>query len=81
LSLKGSKINKEKETITCRWHNSDFCYKTGEVQTWINDGVMKFFAKIDSKAKEIINMEQTPMDVFKTRVIDNYVWVGMDPDY
>ena len=81
LSLKGSKINEEKETISCRWHNSDFCYKTGEVQTWINDGVMKFFAKIDSKAKEIINMEQTPMDVFKTRVIDTYVWVGMDPDY
>ena len=43
--------------------------------------MMKFFAKIDSQAKEILNMEQAPMDVFKTRVIDNYVWVGMDSDY
>ena len=81
LSLKGSKINEEKETISCRWHNSDFCYKTGEIKAWINDGKMKFFAKIDSQAKEIVDMEQTPMDVFKTRVINNYVWVGMDPDY
>mgnify|MGYP003308176733 FL=1 len=81
LSLKGSKINEENETISCRWHNSDFCYKTGEIKAWINDGKMKFFAKLDSQAKEIVNMEQTPMDVFKTRVIDNYVWVGMDPDY
>ena len=81
LSLKGSDIDLENETITCRWHKSGFCYKTGEIRTWINDGKMKFFAKIDSQAKEIVNMEQTPMDVFKTRVIDDYVWIGMDPDY
>lgn len=81
LSLKGSDIDLENETITCRWHKSGFCYKTGEIRAWINDGKMRFFAKIDSQAKEILNIEQTPMDVFKTRVIDDYVWVGMDPDY
>ena len=81
LSLKGSDIDLENETITCRWHKSGFCYKTGEIRAWINDGKMRFFAKIDSQAKEMLNIEQTPMDVFKTRVIDDYVWVGMDPDY
>ena len=81
LSLKGSDIDLENETITCRWHKSGFCYKTGEIRAWINDSKMRFFAKIDSQAKEMLNIEQTPMDVFKTRVIDDYVWVGMDPDY
>ena len=81
LSLKGSDIDLENETITCRWHKSGFCYKTGEIRAWINDGKMRFFAKIDSQANEMLNIEQTPMDVFKTRVIDDYVWVGMDPDY
>ena len=81
LSLKGSDIDLDDETITCRWHKSDFCYKTGEIRAWINDGKMRFFAKIDSQAKEVLNMEQTPMDIFKTQVIDEYVWVGMDLDY
>jgi len=66
LSLKGSDIDLENETITCRWHKSGFCYKTGEIRAWINDGKMRFFAKIDSQAKEILNIEQTPMDIFKT---------------
>ena len=81
LSLKGSEINPKENTVKCRWHYSVFCTESGEVKKWIDDGGLKFFAKLDSKAKEIASYEEKNLDLFVTKVIDDTVWVGMDPEY
>ena len=33
---------------------------------------------LNAEAQEISNMEQIPVDVYKTREQDGFIWVGMD---
>jgi len=81
LSLKGSEIEPDANAIKCRWHNSSFCTRTGDIKSWVNDGMFRFMSKLDSRAKELVEMEQKTLDLFTTKVIDNTVWVGIDPEY
>lgn len=81
LSLKGSEIEPDANAIKCRWHNSSFCTKTGDIKSWVDDGMFRFMSRLDSRAKELVEMEQKTLDLFTTKVIDNTVWVGIDPEY
>jgi class 3 adenylate cyclase/nitrite reductase/ring-hydroxylating ferredoxin subunit len=81
LSLKGSEIEPDANAIKCRWHNSSFCTKTGDIKSWVNDGMFRFMSRLDSRAKELVEMEQKTLDLFTTKVIENTVWVGIDPEY
>ena len=81
LSMKGSEIDLSENKINCRWHNSSFCLQSGEIKEWIDDGMFKFMGRLDSRAKEIVELEKRNLDLFTTKVIDDTVWVGMDPEY
>jgi len=81
LSLQGSDIDMENETIACRWHKSSFCYKTGEVKEWMKiSNFQKMLGKIglNAEAEEISQMEKIPVDVYKTKIQDGFVWVGVN---
>ena len=81
LSLQGSDIDMENETIACRWHKSSFCYKTGEVKEWMKiSNFQKMLGKIglNAEAQEISQMEKIPVDVYKTKIQDGFVWVGVN---
>ena len=36
------------------------------------------FSKFDKDAKEMMSMKPTKAEVFKTKVEEEYVWVGID---
>ena len=81
LSLQGSDIDMKNETIACRWHKSSFCYKTGEVKEWMKiSNFQKMLGKIglNAEAQEIAQMEKIPVDVYKTKIEDGFVWVGVE---
>ena len=81
LSLAGSDIDMKNESIACRWHKSSFCYKTGEVKEWMKiSNFQKMLGKIglNAEAQEIAQMEKIPVDVYKTKIQDGFVWVGMN---
>ena len=81
LSLQGSDIDMKNETIACRWHKSSFCYKTGEVKEWMKiSNFQKMLGKIglNAEAQEISQMEKIPVDVYKTKIQDGFVWVGVN---
>jgi nitrite reductase/ring-hydroxylating ferredoxin subunit len=81
LSLQGSDIDMKNETIACRWHKSSFCYKTGEVKEWMKiSNFQKMLGKIglNAEAQEIAQMEKIPVDVYKTKIEDGFVWVGIE---
>ena len=63
-----------------------FLFETGEVKAWLNvKGFEKFmgwlFSKFDPDIKKMMAMEPTPLEIFKTKVEDEYVWVGINQDY
>ncbi|MBH10887.1 MAG: hypothetical protein CMG74_11165 [Candidatus Marinimicrobia bacterium] len=81
LSLQGSDIDIKNETIACRWHKSSFCYKTGEVREWMKiSNFQKMLGKmgLNAEAQEISKMERIPVDVYKTKEQDGFIWVGID---
>ena len=81
LSLLGSDIDIQNETIACRWHKSEFCYKTGEVREWMKmSNFQKMLGKIglNAEAKEISQMEQLPIDVYSIKKQDGYIWIGFN---
>ncbi len=81
LSLCGSDIDIKNETIACRWHKTSFCYKTGEVREWMKmSNFKKMLGKIglNAEAKEISEMEQIPVDVYRTKEHEGSVWVGLE---
>tara|TARA_B100000686_G_C16713815_1_gene930767 strand:- start:84 stop:1424 length:1341 start_codon:yes stop_codon:yes gene_type:complete len=81
LSLQGSDIDVNNETIACRWHKSEFCYKTGEVREWMKiSNFQKMLGKVglNAEAKEISQMERIPIDVYKTKQQDGFIWIGME---
>ena len=80
LSLQGSDIDVKSGTIACRWHKSEFCYKTGEVREWMKiSNFQKMLGKmgLNAEAKEISQMERIPADVYKTKQQDGFIWVGI----
>ena len=83
LSLNASKCDLKDKTVHCKFHSSSFSYQSGEVNGWLNvKGIEKImiwlFSKFDKDAKEMMSMEPTPVEVFRTKVEDDYVWVGID---
>ena len=81
LSLHGSDIDIKNETIACRWHKSSFCYKTGEVREWMKiSNFQKMLGKmgLNAEAQEISQMERLPVDVYKTKQKDGFIWVGVE---
>jgi nitrite reductase/ring-hydroxylating ferredoxin subunit len=83
LSLNASKCNMKDKTIHCKFHSSSFSYKTGVVNDWLNvKGFEKLmiwlYSKFDKDAKEMMSMEPTKAEVFKTKVEEEYVWVGIE---
>ena len=83
LALNLGGCNKKDKTVHCKFHASDFSYKTGEVKEWLNvKGFEKFmmwlFSKFDKDAKEMMTMEPKPVETFLTKVEDDHVWVGID---
>lgn len=79
LSLLGSDIDIKNETIACRWHKSEFCYKTGEVREWMKmSNFQKILGKIglNAEAKEVSQMEQLPIDVYSIKEQGGYIWIG-----
>ena len=83
LALNLGGCNKKDKTVHCKFHSSDFSYKTGEVKEWLNvKGFEKFmmwlFSKFDKDAKEMMTMGPKPVETFLTKVEDDHVWVGID---
>ena len=79
----GSDIDIKNESIACRWHKSSFCYKTGEVKEWMKiSNFQKMLGKmgLNAEAQEISQMEKIPVDVYRTKIEDGFVWVGMDSE-
>ena len=82
LSMKGGGINIEDGTINCAWHNTTFCYKTGDVKTWLalsstEKFMAKMFLKSNKQAEGVLDIDPKNIEVYPTQVIDQYVWVGI----
>ena len=79
--MQGSDIDVKSGTIACRWHKSEFCYKTGEVREWMKiSNFQKMLGKmgLNAEAKEISQMEHIPADIYKTKQQDGFIWVGLE---
>jgi class 3 adenylate cyclase/nitrite reductase/ring-hydroxylating ferredoxin subunit len=76
LPLKDSEIV-EPDVIVCRWHESHFDLKTGEVRAWcpaLNpDGTPKGFEFAGDVSKN-----RTPLRPIPVRIADGFVWVALD---
>jgi class 3 adenylate cyclase/nitrite reductase/ring-hydroxylating ferredoxin subunit len=76
LPLKDSEVV-EPDVIVCRWHESHFDLKTGEVRAWcpaLNpDGSPKGFEFAGNVSKN-----RTPLRPFPARIADGFVWVALD---
>ena len=82
LSMKGGGINIKDGTINCAWHNTTFCYKTGDVKTWLalsstEKFMAKMFLKSNKQAEGVLDIDPKKIEVYPTQVIDQYVWVGI----
>ena len=69
-------------TILCAWHNTTFCYKTGEVRDWIKVSkpakfLMKTLMKSNKQADGSLDMDPVDIETYPIQVIDGYVWVGL----
>tara|TARA_Y100001970_G_scaffold214985_1_gene262918 strand:+ start:536 stop:1876 length:1341 start_codon:yes stop_codon:yes gene_type:complete len=86
LSMKGGGINIEEGTINCAWHNSTFCYKSGDVKTWLalsstEKFMAKMFLKSNKQAVGVLDIEPKKIEVYPTQIIDEHVWVGIKENY
>jgi nitrite reductase/ring-hydroxylating ferredoxin subunit len=82
LTMKGGEIDSESGTINCAWHNTTFCYKSGEVKEWIKVGktakfLMKTLMKSNKQADGALDMEPSNIETYPTKIIDGFVWVGL----
>ena len=53
----------EQGTILCPYHNSEFCFKSGEVRQWVD------------AEPEHFPQECEPLTIIPTMITDNYIWV------
>jgi class 3 adenylate cyclase/nitrite reductase/ring-hydroxylating ferredoxin subunit len=76
LPLRDSELI-EPDVIVCRWHESQFDLKTGEIRVWcpaLNpDGTPKGYEFAGNVSKN-----RTPLRPFPARISDGYVWVALD---
>ena len=82
LTMKGGKVDQKTGTILCAWHNTTFCYKTGEVRDWIKVSkpakfLMKTLMKSNKQADGSSDMDPVDIETYPTQIIDGYVWVGL----
>ena len=82
LTMKGGKIDPKTGTILCAWHNTTFCYKTGEVKEWLKVSkpakfLLKTLMKSNKQADGSLDMDPMDIETYPTQVIDSYVWVGI----
>ena len=82
LTMKGGTIDQKTGTILCAWHNTTFCYKTGEVKEWIKVSkpakfLMKTLMKSNKQAEGSLDMEPMDIESYPTQIIDGFVWVGV----
>ncbi len=82
LSMKGGGIEIKDGTINCAWHNTTFCYKTGEVKNWLalsktEKFMAKIFLKSNKQAEGVLDIEPVDIETYPTQIIDNHVWVGI----
>ena len=54
----------EDNTILCPYHNSEFCFKSGEVKKWVGE-------KPDEKTKGC-----EPLNIINVISDDDYIWVS-----
>ena len=75
LPLEDSEVV-EPDVIVCRWHESRFDLKTGEVRAWcaaLNpDGTPKGLEFVGDVSKN-----RTPLTPFPARIADGFVWVAL----
>ena len=85
LSMKGGAFDPKTGTVNCAWHNTTFCYKSGEVKEWLalsktEKFMTKIFLKSNKQAEGILDTEPLNIDIYPTQVINDYVWVGINQD-
>ncbi len=56
----------EKNTILCPFHNSEFSYKTGNVEMWVGS------------APDDIQEKCEPLEIIPSTEIESYIWVQKD---
>ncbi|HAF88902.1 MAG TPA: hypothetical protein DCG23_03900 [Deltaproteobacteria bacterium] len=56
----------EKNTILCPFHNSEFSYKTGDVEMWVGS------------APDDIQEKCEPLEIIPSTEIESYIWVQKD---
>lgn len=83
LSMKGSKFNTKTEIITCKWHKTSFCSKTGDVKKWVDVSTFEkkiahFLARFSKKMKQMVEMNPTPIEIFIVKEIKEDIWVGIE---
>lgn len=76
LPLKDSEVN-EHDVIVCRWHESQFYLKTGEIRAWcaaLNpDGTAKGMEILGNVSKN-----RAPLKPFPVRIADGFIWEALD---
>ena len=82
LSMKGGEFDPKTGTVNCAWHNTTFCYKSGEVKEWLalsktEKFMAKMFLKSNKQAEGVLEVDPKNIEVYPTQVIDGFVWVGM----
>ena len=73
MGLKGGKVDHAGKAITCPWHDSQFCMKTGKVRSWVTlSGIKKYLLFFIPK--------KTPINasVYNVKIEDDYLLVKPD---
>jgi class 3 adenylate cyclase/nitrite reductase/ring-hydroxylating ferredoxin subunit len=76
LPLKDSNVV-EPDVLVCRWHESQFDLRTGEIRAWCTalnpDGTPKGFEFAGNVSKN-----RTPLKPYPARIADGFIWVALD---
>ena len=76
LKLRGSKIKDTGEIIR-KWHQTSFCVESGDVRKWCGNKIIQKMKNFEFAQNVIIASEQTPLVVYKTKVYNWQLMVGI----
>jgi len=76
LKLRGSKIN-DKGEIICKWHQTSFCVESGDVRNWCGNKIIQMMKNFEFAQNVINATEQTPLVVYKTKIDQGQLLVGI----